>query len=75
MTSGGDPRQPAAVACLRMAEFRRPEENVAWARKIVAWTNEHLRDRDGLFFDRKRVDGTIDAVLQMALRGLVSRPA
>ena len=48
---------PAAVACLRMAEFRRPEENVAWARKIVAWTNEHLRDRDGLFFDRKRVDG------------------
>jgi uncharacterized protein YyaL (SSP411 family) len=47
---------PAAVACLRMARFRRRDENIAWARRIVAWTNEHLRDSDGLFFDRQRVD-------------------
>jgi uncharacterized protein YyaL (SSP411 family) len=46
---------PAAVACLRMAEHRRRAENIAWARKIVAWTNEHLQDTDGLFFDRKKV--------------------
>ena len=31
------------------------DENIAWARKIVDWTNEHLQDRDGLFFDRKHV--------------------
>jgi uncharacterized protein YyaL (SSP411 family) len=46
---------PAAVACLRMAKYRRRDENVAWARKIVAWTNEHLQDTDGLFFDSKKV--------------------
>ena len=47
---------PAAVACLRMAEHRRREENIAWARKIVAWTNEHFRDSGGLFFDRKNAE-------------------
>src|SRR5206468_4318628 len=46
---------PAAVACLRMAEFRRRDQNIAWARKIVTWTNEHLQDHDGLFWDRKKV--------------------
>jgi hypothetical protein len=46
---------PAAVACLRMAEYRRRDENIAWARKIVAWTNVHLQDKDGLFFDNKKV--------------------
>ncbi len=47
---------PAAVACLRMARFRRREENIAWARRIVTWTNDHLRDSDALFFDRQDVD-------------------
>ena len=46
---------PAAVACLRMAEYRRRDQNIAWARKIVAWTNANLQDADGLFFDRKKV--------------------
>src|SRR5205823_5517068 len=47
---------PAAVACLRMARFRRREDNIAWARRIVAWTNKHLQDSDGLYFDRQYVD-------------------
>lgn len=47
---------PAAVACLRMAEYRRREQNIDWARRIVQWTNEHLQDSDGLFFDNKKVD-------------------
>lgn len=47
---------PAAVACLRMAEYRRREQNIEWARRIVQWTNKHLQDSDGLFFDNKKVD-------------------
>lgn len=52
---------PAAVACLRMARHHHPQENNAWARKIVRWTSEHLQDQDGLFFDNQRVaDGHVD---------------
>lgn len=47
---------PAAVACLRMAEYRRREQNIDWARRIVRWTSQHLQDRDGLFFDNKKVE-------------------
>jgi hypothetical protein len=46
---------PAAVACLRMARFQQAEQNTAWATKLVAWTREHLQDRDGLFDDRQVV--------------------
>jgi len=46
---------PAAVACLRMAGYRRREENIAMAKKIVTWTNEHFQDADALFFDNKHV--------------------
>ncbi len=52
---------PAATACVRMAEYRKPEENIAWAKKIVTWTNEHLQDKDGLFLDSQNVEtGKID---------------
>ena len=43
------------MACLRVARFRDRAENIEWARKLVRWTNEHLQDKDGLFFDHKRV--------------------
>ncbi|MBI2301096.1 MAG: hypothetical protein HYU66_19465 [Armatimonadetes bacterium] len=46
---------PAAVACVRMAAYRRREENLAWACRLVAWTSEHLQDKDGLFFDSVKV--------------------
>jgi hypothetical protein len=47
---------PAAEACVRMAEYRRREENIAWAKKIIAWVNEHVRDKDGLYFDSQKVE-------------------
>lgn len=54
---------PAAVAALRVARARDADRNIEWARKIVGWTNEHLRDADGLFFDNQRVpDGKVDRV-------------
>jgi uncharacterized protein YyaL (SSP411 family) len=47
---------PAAAACARMALFRRRDENIQWAKRIVAWTNDQLQDdEDGLFFDNKKV--------------------
>ncbi len=52
---------PAAVGCLRVGRFREREEKVLWARKIVAWTTEHLQDKDALFFDNKHAtDGKVD---------------
>ena len=38
-----------------MAEYRRRDENIAWARRIVEWTNAHLQDADGRFFDSQKV--------------------
>lgn len=65
---------PAAVACLRMARFRRREENIAWARRIVAWTNDHLQDRDALFFDRQNADtGKINTHKRTYNAGLMLR--
>jgi uncharacterized protein YyaL (SSP411 family) len=46
---------PAAVGCLMMAKYRRRDENIQWARRIVAWTSEHLQDRNGLFYDSEKV--------------------
>jgi hypothetical protein len=52
---------PAAVACLRAARVVDRSENLGWARRLVAWTNEHLQDEDGLFWDNQRVaDGRIN---------------
>ncbi len=52
---------PAAVACLRLARCRAAREYVPWARKLVEWTDQNLRDDDGLFFDaRKAADGHVD---------------
>ncbi len=39
-----------------MAEFRHHDEYIAWARKIVVWTNSQLQDTDGLFWDKKDVE-------------------
>jgi uncharacterized protein YyaL (SSP411 family) len=51
---------PAAVACLRVARRHDAKGNLEWARRLVAWTNGHLQDTDGLFFDRvKAEDGRI----------------
>ncbi|MGB7157821.1 MAG: glycoside hydrolase family 76 protein [Tepidisphaeraceae bacterium] len=54
---------PTAVACLRLASYRDRATNLAWARKIVAWTNENLQDTDGRFFDNVHAQsGKVDPV-------------
>jgi hypothetical protein len=45
---------PAAVACLRVAGHLPPAKSAATvdtARRLVDWTNQHLRTGDGLFAD------------------------
>lgn len=49
---------PAAVACLRLAKYRGPEEAARLtqrAEEIVAWTVATFQDEDGLFWDSKNI--------------------
>lgn len=48
---------PAAVGCLRLAQYRQEEAAtlVEFAAKIVSWTTDALQADDGLFDDRKVV--------------------
>lgn len=65
---------PAAVACLRVARERDTAANVEWAKKLVAWTNEHLQDKDGLFFDNKKAaDGKVHEMKLTYNTGLMIR--
>jgi predicted alpha-1,6-mannanase (GH76 family) len=51
---------PGAAAALAVARHRNAKENIAWARKIVTWTNEHLQAPEGTFWDSVHMDGRID---------------
>ena len=55
---------PGAVACLRMARHEAPAmaaKDIAWAERIVDWTNQHLQGADGLFWDHVDIStGKID---------------
>jgi hypothetical protein len=55
---------PAAVACLRIADYLPPEKAkrlVDMARRLVEWTNKNLRTGDGLFADSIKVNsGTVN---------------
>lgn len=65
---------PAAVACLRLARFVDREDHIDWARRLVAWTREHLQDGDGLFFDNVRVaDGHVAKFKMTYNSGLMIR--
>jgi uncharacterized protein YyaL (SSP411 family) len=47
---------PGATACVRMAAYLPPAEakrQIIAAQKIVAWTDEHLADKTGLYYDNE----------------------
>lgn len=49
---------PAAVGCLMLAAHQSKEDaakSIAWAKRIVKWTDATLEDKDGLFFDHIKV--------------------
>lgn len=52
---------PSAAACLAVASFRRTEELIGRAEKLLEWTRTSLQDRsDGLIWDSIDLSGKID---------------
>ncbi len=51
---------PAAVSALRLFALTGDPAHKEWADKIIAWTNAHLQDTDGLYWDAQTLDGTVE---------------
>lgn len=50
---------PGTVAALRLYQGTNDPSHLATAQRLYAWTNAHLQDTDGLFFDAVGIDGTL----------------
>jgi uncharacterized protein YyaL (SSP411 family) len=50
---------PALVGALRLFQITHDRSYLTTAYKLYAWTNAHLQDTDGLFFDNIGVDGHV----------------
>ena len=51
---------PAIVAALRLHQLTRDPSYLETAQRLYAWTNDHLQDEDGLFFDNVGRGGTVE---------------
>ncbi len=51
---------PAAASALELYALSRDPNDLSWAKRLVAWTNTHLRDEDGLFWDNINLRGEIE---------------
>ncbi len=51
---------PAVVASLRLYRITRRPEYLENAKRIYAWTNAHLEDSDGLYWDNVAFDGRVE---------------
>lgn len=51
---------PAAASALRLYQSGGDRDQMDWALKIRAWTNAHLQDTDGLYWDNIKLDGKIE---------------
>jgi uncharacterized protein YyaL (SSP411 family) len=51
---------PAAVGALALYEIERKPTDLEWAKKLTAWTTQHLQDKDGLFWDNIALSGKIE---------------
>jgi len=50
---------PAATAALRLYQVDHEKDQLDWAIKIRDWTNAHLQDTDGLYWDNINLKGDI----------------
>lgn len=50
---------PAIAAALRLYQGTSDPAHLATAQRLYAWTNAHLQDTDGLFFDAIGIDGSV----------------
>jgi len=51
---------PSAAGALRLYQLTHKPEYLATAQRLYTWTNTHLQDKDGLFFDNQRLDGEVE---------------
>lgn len=50
---------PAAAAALSLVQATGSQTQLAWALKIRDWTNSHLQDTDGLYWDNVNLKGEV----------------
>jgi hypothetical protein len=51
---------PAIAAALRLYQITRRPEYLVTARRLYIWTNAHLQDTDGLYWDNIKLSGAIE---------------
>ena len=51
---------PAIVAALRLYEVTRKADYLKTAKRLYLWTNAHLQDADGLYWDNIKLDGKLE---------------
>ena len=56
---GTDPNGAASVAALRLYKLTRKAAYLNAAKRLYAWTNTKLQDKDGLFFDAYETNGKL----------------
>jgi uncharacterized protein YyaL (SSP411 family) len=51
---------PAIVSALRLYQATQSPNYLADAKRLYSWTNAHLQDSDGLYWDNVRLDGKVE---------------
>ena len=51
---------PAIVAALRLYAVTHKADYLAAAKRLYGWTNDHLQDTDGLYWDNVKLDGRVE---------------
>jgi uncharacterized protein YyaL (SSP411 family) len=51
---------PAAAAALRLYQITRDRKYLGIGLRLYEWTNAHLQDTDGLYFDNIKLDGKVE---------------
>ena len=51
---------PAIVGALRLHQLTKDDKYLETAKRVYAWTNSHLQDADGLYWDAINLDGKVN---------------
>jgi predicted alpha-1,6-mannanase (GH76 family) len=51
---------PAIVSALRLYQITREDKYLETAKRLYTWTNSHLQDEDGLYWDAIKLDGRVN---------------
>jgi predicted alpha-1,6-mannanase (GH76 family) len=51
---------PAIVSALRLHQLTKEPKQLETAKRLYAWTNAHLQDTDGLYWDNIQLDGKVN---------------